>query len=270
MRHACLCALLATIVVAACTTPPTAEPTRVLSFGKPFVPQPPFQAEPTQHQSFTSTHRLEAGTRLRVVSFTLASDERLRVQRCGQDCATAKLVASWGKADFDRSPTQEYTLAESGDYYLWLRSETPDGEVGSVQARASTFDRDNGVQRFASGAVVFLAVDGTGVAESYPDDPVRIGSGAVPDPKSSLAKLGSSAILDKARHGIKQLLIVELEDGAGVQNIVASLRGTGIESSGDVTERHAYLAVASEAQLRALQAAPWVRMLYENQRVIAN
>jgi len=56
----------------------------------------------------------------------------LRLQRCGQECRTAKLVASWSRDDFAKSPVQAHDLAEDGEYDLWLRQELPTGEIGAA------------------------------------------------------------------------------------------------------------------------------------------
>lgn len=270
MRPGLLAAILVAELVSACASAPPPAPVMAAGFAKRHVPTAPFATEPTSHASFGSTHALTAGTRLRFVSYSLAAGERLRLQRCGEQCATAKLVGSWGKDDFDKSPSQEITIAEPGDYYLWLRLERADGEIGPVQAVAATFDRDAGVLRFASGATVFVAVDGTGVAEYYPEDGVQVMGVVVVDPASPVRKLDSPAILEKARHGVKQSLFVQLDVAASPDakaKLMASVRALGIEPSGDFGPDMTMLWVSNETQLRALQDSPWVRILNENLRV---
>ncbi len=271
MRPGFLAAFLVAELVSACASaPPPAPPLVAENFAKHHVPAAPFTTEPTSHASFGSTHALTAGTRLRFVSYSLAADERLRLQRCGEQCATAKLVGSWGKDEFDKSPSQEITITQPGDYYLWLRLERADGEIGAVQAVAATFDRDAGMLRFASGATVFVAVDGTGVAEFYPEDGVRVMADVVVDPASPVRKLDSPAILEKARHGVKQSLFVQLDVAASPDakaKLMASVRALGIEQSGDFGPEMTLLWVSNETQLRALQDSPWVRILDENRRV---
>jgi hypothetical protein len=171
-------AVLAAVAAAGCAGTVEAPPaSQVPHIAAPRVEPPPFVAEPTHGESFTGSRLFPAGARLRFISFSLGSGECLRLQRCGNECRTAKLVASWGKTDFDASPVQEVVLAEGGDYYLWLRQEFPGGEVGAAQALAGTFDHENGVLRFASGAVVFVAIDGPDMPVDLKDDPARVGRG---------------------------------------------------------------------------------------------
>ena len=207
-------AVLAAAAITGCASGPDAPPvTRVLASAAQVSEPAPFVAEPTRRETFSGSRAFSAGARLRFVSFSLSSGERLRLQRCGSECSTAKLVASWGKAEFDTSPVQEIVLAEGGDYYLWLRQEFPGGEVGAAQALAGTFDRENGILRFASGAVVFVAIDGPGMPVDHADDPLRVGTAVIQDAYSELRKLESPAILEKARHGVKQELIVQIDAG---------------------------------------------------------
>jgi hypothetical protein len=202
LKHVRCAILLAAAAVSACAAGPGAQSEVRRLAGVPATPVPAlFAPEPTRQETFVGARRFEAGARLRFVSFSLSAQEELRLQRCGTPCRTAKLAGSWRKADFDRSPVQELVLAEAGDYYLWLHQELPNGEVGPVQALAASFDRENGILRFASGTVVFLAADGTGMPVDRDDDPVRIGTDPVQDEQSELRKLESPAILEKARHG---------------------------------------------------------------------
>jgi hypothetical protein len=213
-------AVLLAAIVSACATPPAAVPP-LLHVGTRFVPPPPpFEAEPTAHETFSGPRAFSAGARLRFVSFSLSAQEQLRLQRCGAGCSTAKLVRSWSQADFDKSPAQELVLQEAGDYYLWLRQELPNGEVGAVPAVAATFDRENGVLRFASGTSVFVAVDGTGMPVDRSDDPVRIATEPVQDPDSALRKLEWPGILEKARHGVRQDLIVAIAPGEVAESLL--------------------------------------------------
>jgi hypothetical protein len=174
---------------------------------------PPFAPEPTSRESFKAGRLFSAGARLRFVSFTLSSQEQLRLERCGNQCATAKLIASWNKADFAKSPAKEIVLTEPGDYYVWLRNELPNGEVGAIQAASSTFNRENGVLRFASGTAVFMAIDGVGMPVDWPDEPSRIANDAGLVSDSELQKLESLQILDKSKHGVKQDLLVQFDPG---------------------------------------------------------
>jgi hypothetical protein len=198
--HARFALLAVAAAVSACAAGPEPSPA-------------PFAPEPSSRSTFVGTRPFAAGARLRFASFSLSSHERLLFQRCGDGCRTARIVGSWTRADFDRSPSQDIVLAEAGDYYLWLRQESPDGEIGPVQAAAATFDRGNGVLRFASGTVVFVAIDGSGTETDRADDPVRIATAPVRDETSELRKLESPALLERARHGVKQDLIVQIDPG---------------------------------------------------------
>lgn len=114
---------------------------------------------------------------------------------------------------------QELVIREGGDYYLWLRQELANGQI-AVQASAATFERENGILRFASGAVVFVAIDGTGMPVDHADDPARTGAAPVQDENSEFRKLESAAILEKARHGVRQDLIVQFDPGEEVNAIL--------------------------------------------------
>ena len=125
----------------------------------PIAPQAPFKLEETGRQTFVGGHRFRARTRFQLVSFDIQANERLRLQRCGEQCRTAKLVGSWTRADFDRSRGQAIELLEAGDYYLWIEQELANGEVGPIQGVMGTFDGPDGILRFASGTTVFIAVE---------------------------------------------------------------------------------------------------------------
>jgi hypothetical protein len=99
-------AAVCAVAVAACATDPSPVPMKI-GVGAPWNVAhllPPFAPEPTSHQTFKGGRLFAAGARLRFVSFTLSSQEQLRLERCGNQCTTAKLVASWNKSDFDQSP----------------------------------------------------------------------------------------------------------------------------------------------------------------------
>jgi len=213
-------------VACACSDVPKSRPD-VNYFGGDRVAavRSPFDVEPTRRETFEGAFPFSAGARLRFASFSMSAREQLRLQRCGEQCGTAKLVHSWSKADFQKSQPNEVVLEESGDYYLWLRKELPDGEVGSVQAAAASFDRENGILRFASGTVIFVSIDGTGMPVDRPDDPVRVGTEPILDKKSELRKLEWAGILEKSRHGVRQDLIVQIDPGETV-NVL--LRGSGL------------------------------------------
>ena len=212
-------AAVCAISVTACAMEPPPVSTKV-GFVAPWDVAhlvPPFAPEPSSHETFKGGRLFAAGARLRFVSFTLSSQEQLRLERCGAQCATAKLVASWNKSDFDQSPAKEVVLTEPGDYYIWLRNELPNGEFGAVQAATSTFSRENGVLRFASGTAVFVAIDGVGMPVDWPDDPARIGNENERRSDPEFGKLESLAILEKSKHGVKQDLLVQFDPGAPVQ-----------------------------------------------------
>ncbi len=255
-------ALAATALVSACVVAPEPPPARVFSSAAFAPPPPPFRAEPERHETFEGTRPFEAGARLRFVSFSLSAREQLRLQRCGERCETAKLVRSWNKADFDKLPAQELVLDEPGDYYLWLRQELPNGEIGAVQATAATFEREAGILRFASGTVVFVAVDGSGMPVDRPDDPVRVGSEPVQDASSELRKLESPRILEKARHGLKQDLIVQIDPGERVEALLretAPLPGEDLSRDPATVARRAtaweaYKAALGEIKRQLLEA----------------
>ncbi len=213
--------LAAAVAASACATGPQSAPEiRHLGNAPSAAAPPPFEAEPTRHETFSGTRPFAAGARLRFVSFSVSAQERLLLQRCGDQCSTAKLVRSWSKVDFDKSPVQELVLDEAGDYYLWLRKELPNGEVGPVQAVVATFERENGILRFASGTAVFVAIDGTGMPVDRPDDPMRIGTAPVQDEKSEVRKLEWAGILEKARHGVRQDLIVQIDPGEAENSLL--------------------------------------------------
>ena len=108
-----------------------------------------------------------------------------------------------------------------------------------MQAAAATFEREAGILRFVSGTVVFVAVDGSGMPVDRSDDPVRAGSEPVQDASSELRKLESPRILEKARHGLKQDLIVQIDPGARVE---ALLRDTAIVPGEDLSRDPATVA----------------------------
>ena len=118
-----------------------------------------FQLERSSHATFTSTQPLEAGTRVRFISFDIRENELLLLQRCGELCGTARVVGSWRKADFEKRSEQMSVISEAGSYYFWIKKELPNGEVGPVPGEASVFNESNGIARFASGATAFVAVD---------------------------------------------------------------------------------------------------------------
>jgi hypothetical protein len=158
-----LSAVLGAAVVTACVSSPQARPEfRPISGCALWAMPPPFSPEPSARLTFVGGFPFAASTRLHFVSFSVSAQEELRLERCGEQCSTAKLVRSWNKANFDKSPSQELVLDEAGDYYLWLRKQLPNGEIGPVPAEAATFERESGVLRFASGTVVFVAIDGFG------------------------------------------------------------------------------------------------------------
>lgn len=223
--------IIAMSVACACADVPKPRPD-VNYFGGARIAavRPPFDVEPTRHETFEGALSFSAGVRLRFASFSMSEHEQLRLQRCGEQCSTAKLVHSWSKADFQKSQPQEVVLEESGDYYLWLRKELPNGEVGAERAAAASFDRENGILRFASGTVIFVAIDGTGMPVDRPDDPARIGTEPILDEKSELRKLEWAGILEKARHGVRQDLIVQIDPG---ETVNALLRESGL-MPGDV------------------------------------
>ncbi len=263
-----LAAAVCAIAVAACAAAPSPAPTPIkIGSGVPWDVAhlaPPFAPEPTSHETFKGVRLFAAGARLRFVSFTLSSQEQLRLERCGSQCATAKLIASWNKSDFERSPAKEIVLAEPGDYYLWLRNELPNGEIGAVQAAASTFNRENGVLRFASGTVVFVAIDGVGMPIDWPDEPRRIANADDRDGSSKLRKLESLDILEKSKHGVKQDLLVQFDPGEAVQALFQQsvpVAGESLPVSPETVARRAeawskYKAALHEIKLEVMAELP--------------
>lgn len=94
-----------------------------------------FRIEDSQGLSVVTSRPLPAGA---VVSFRphdLKPDETLLFHRCGDDCATTKLISQWTRRDFQNSMPNEVVLTEGGHYYFWIRRELTNGEVGPVPLR---------------------------------------------------------------------------------------------------------------------------------------
>ena len=180
-------------------------------------PPPIFAMDPVAHAAFVGTGQFSAGARFRLTSYSLSRLERLRLERRDTESGAATVIATWSRPDFEKTPQPEVILEQSGVYALSLYRVTAENVEIPVSAAAVVFERETGVLRFSSGTVVFIAIDGTGMPVSRREDPVRIGTDPIFDADSELNKLESSIILEKARHSVRQDLIVDFDPGARVK-----------------------------------------------------
>jgi len=94
----------ACLLLAACAGPPPGE--QLLSL------EPNYQ--------FTYGGTLKTGDALEIRAEGLSGSERLHFNRCGPECQTTEVIATWQATDFADARAVQQLIDTDAEYYLWV------------------------------------------------------------------------------------------------------------------------------------------------------